>query len=157
MRSRRFALDDRLPEIAKLPAPDEPVEVASEEDLDVDAVGAASLACLAPLPIRQHLAHDGAFEIQVELGEVEVRSECLSDRPVGVSFEDEGSWLVLPGDAVLVEEPCQLALDRVGELRRRDARTGRLADDPPDRARRHAVSSARGSPSPDASGRTSLA
>ena len=65
--------------------------------------------------MRERLAHDGAFDVHVELGEEEVGGERLVHGAVACTLEHERVWLVLPLDPVLVEDARELPLDRVGE------------------------------------------
>ena len=96
----------------------EPLEVALVEELDLDVrVPLAQLAKLAVLPGDERLLHQGDLDVQILLGEVEVRRERFGDAAVLVLFEDERSRLVLPGHAVVVQHLGALELGLVREPR----------------------------------------
>src|SRR5262249_16543805 len=99
----------------KPPATGKPVEVTSVEDLHRDAGLAASPQRLAPLAVRQRLAHDGALDVEVEVGKVEVGRQGLANAARPVALEDERMRLVQPRDPVCVENACELTLDGMRE------------------------------------------
>lgn len=73
---------------------------------------------LSDLPV--FLRHEALLlccelDVEVVLGEVEVRGEGLGDSPEIVPLQGEGGRFVLPGHAVEGEEPGKLALALVGE------------------------------------------
>jgi hypothetical protein len=61
------------------------------------------------------LVHGGDLHEQVVLGEVEVRCEELGRVAIGVEGDRETLGLVLPGDAVEIEEEGELPLTVVSE------------------------------------------
>src|SRR5262249_26967437 len=90
-----------------------PQSVALSETLDVAAVEelhanmrieALNLAQLAVLARDERLLHHRHFDEEVLLGEVEVGRECADDPPLLVALEHERLRLVVPGDAVVVED-----------------------------------------------------
>src|SRR5689334_15777683 len=87
------------------------LDVAPVEELDPNL--RVTLAELAELPVLardERLLHHGHLDIEVLLREVEVRRERVRDAPVGRFFERERMRLVLPRDAVEVEQACAFAL-----------------------------------------------
>jgi hypothetical protein len=99
----------------KLPTVAQPQHVAAEHDLDRHAVELARSTRLSALARRERLAHHGELDVQTVPGQEEVRRERLLHAPVGIAREDEGARLVLPADAVLVEDPSQLPFRRMRE------------------------------------------
>ena len=102
----------------QLPACREALDVPPEEDLDVHPASLSSLARLPPLAARVRRAHDRALDVEIELGEEEVWRKGLSHRAVRRALEHEGVRLVEPRDSELVEDTCDLSLDRVRKGRR---------------------------------------
>ena len=80
-------------------------------------IEALNLAELAVLARHERLLHDGDLDEEVLLGKVEVGRERAHDATVLVALEDERLRLVVPGDAVVVEDLRALHLDTVGEPR----------------------------------------
>ena len=66
---------------------------------------------------RVYRAHDRALDVEIELGEEEVWRKGLA-RAVRRALEHEGVRLVEPRDSELVEDTCDLSLDRVRKGRR---------------------------------------
>jgi hypothetical protein len=90
--------------------------VALVEDLAVDvAVMFFEEPDLAVLLGDEFLVHRGDLDEQVFVGNVEVGGEERDGRTVGVEFDGEGRRLVLPGEAVEIEESCELPLAVVSE------------------------------------------
>ena len=85
----------------------------------------------AQLPVllrHEALPHRGQLDVGIQPREVEVRGEHLGDS-VAVPLQGEGARLILPLDAVEVQDPCELLLAGVHEgtgrmLRARDRRRG---------------------------------
>ncbi len=75
------------------------------------------LAELAVLACHERLLHDGDLDEQVLLREIEVGSERTDDAAIVVALENEGVGLVVPRNAVVVEDLGALDLDTVGEPR----------------------------------------
>src|SRR5262249_115127 len=94
------------------------LEVAPVEHGDDLAVEQAQLPDLLVLAVRVRLPHRRALDVGVGVREVEVGRERLPQAPVVVVLELERVRLVLPGDAVRVEELGHLLLGRMGETRR---------------------------------------
>ena len=93
------------------------VDIALVEETDVDlGIQLLQPSELAVLLRDQALAHRGQLEVQVEIREIEVRREHFADLAV-LLVQDERPWLVLPGDAVEVQDARELALARVSEER----------------------------------------
>ena len=91
-------------------------EVAGVEQLDPDVrVELAQAAQLAVLLAHELLLERGELDVQVEVGEVEVRREALDHLAAHRPADRERVGLVLPADLVEVEDPRQLRLARVGE------------------------------------------
>ena len=96
----------------------EPLDVPSVEELHTDVrVQPLDLAQLSVLPGDEGLLHDGDLDEEVLLGEVEVGRERADHAAVRVALENEGVRLVVPRDAVVVEDLCALNLDTVREPR----------------------------------------
>src|SRR5262245_22492658 len=108
--------DRRTREGRDVPARGETVEVAAERDLDDAARSLAGLPGLSPLAPGQRLTHHGATDVHGDRGEEEVRREAFADVPQLVALEDERVRLVLPCDAVLVEQARELPLDGMSEV-----------------------------------------
>jgi len=98
--------------------------VALRESLDVPPVEelhahvgieALNLAKLAVLARHERLLHDRDLDEEVLIREVEVGRESTDDTSVPVPLEDEGVGLVVPRNAVIVEDLGALDLDPVGE------------------------------------------
>ena len=149
--SRRGRFQCRRARAAARPGPDDPdrpstramlpvlehqrPEIARVEQLDVDRrVELAQAPQLAVLLAHEPLAECRHLEVEVEVGQVEVRREALDDGPVEVPEDREGVRLVLPADRVEVEDAGHLRLAGVGERRTRLHRrpvypSGRLPGD----------------------------
>src|SRR5215212_9565946 len=79
----------------------QPLDVTLVEELYVHlGVALAQPAQLAVLARHEALLHDRDLEVEVLLGEEEVRRECEQDAALGVLLEHERARLVVPGDAV---------------------------------------------------------
>src|SRR6266536_4929310 len=90
--------------------------VALVDELDTHlGVELLEPACLAVLLRDELLVERRDLDVQVVRGEIEVRGESLRRAPVTVTLERERTRLVLPLDAVEVEELRELALGVVGE------------------------------------------
>ena len=95
------------------------LDIALVEELDLDVrVALLELAELPVLSCDEGLLHRRHLEVQVLLRQVEVGLEGLDDTAVRVLLEHERSRLVLPRDAVVIEDPGALDLDVVDEPRR---------------------------------------
>src|SRR3954453_6375227 len=108
----------RLAELGVALQPEaEAFQISLVEDRDHDVV---ELLCETHLPVlspRRALPHDRALDVGADFGEVEVGSQGLTYVPVLVSKQDELVRLVLPDDAVLVQNPGERFLNRMGEGR----------------------------------------
>src|SRR4051794_14830514 len=98
-----------------------PLEVALVEELDANVrIELPQLAELAVLSRHERLLHDGHLEVQILLRKVEVGCERLHNLPLLVPLEDEGSRLVEPRDAVVVQDlrvlELRLVLEAGGHL-----------------------------------------
>jgi hypothetical protein len=90
--------------------------VALVEELDLDLrVQLSEAPGLAVLLGHQLLVQGGDLDVEVVVGQVEVRAETLDRLVVLVPLEGELSRLVLPGDPVEVEQFGELALRVVRE------------------------------------------
>jgi hypothetical protein len=67
-------------------------------------------ARLAPLALERASVADRALDVDADVRQEEVRDELAA-------LDREPVRLVLPADAVLVEERCELCFDGVRELR----------------------------------------
>ena len=93
-------------------------EVPRVEQLDVEVrVQLAQPAELAVLLADELLAEGRHLEVEVEVGQVEVRREALDDVAIEVPQDREGVRLVLPAHGVEVEDPRHLGLAGVREGR----------------------------------------
>jgi hypothetical protein len=91
--------------------------VALIEDLAPDVgIERAQPADLAVLLRDQLLVEGRDLDVEVELGEVEVRREALSGLAPLVPRDVEGRRFVAPLDRVEVQEPSELALAVVSEV-----------------------------------------
>ena len=94
----------------------EPLDVPPVEELHAHVgIEALNLAKLAVLARHERLLHDRDLDEEVLLREVEVGREGTDDASVLVPLEDEGVRLVVPRNAVVVEDLGALDLDPVGE------------------------------------------
>src|SRR4029079_16968073 len=92
------------------------LDVALVEELDIHiGIPFFQLAQLAVLARDERLLHHRDLEIEVLLGQVEVRSERLEDATALVDLELERPRLVQPGNAVVVEDLGALELGLVLE------------------------------------------
>ena len=98
---------------------EEAFDVALVEDADLD-VGLllAELADLAVLAGHERLAQCRDLKVEVVVRQVEVGSEGRSGIAVDTPLEHERAGLVVPGDALGIEEFGDPALRIVGELHR---------------------------------------
>src|SRR5262245_32916228 len=107
-----------MSELRQPPALGEALEVATKQDLDVRSGSLSREPHLAALPAGQRLTHHGALEVETEIREEEVGRKGLADLSVLVTLEHERVGLVLPRDAVCVEDAGECTLDGVRELGR---------------------------------------
>src|SRR5688500_17945368 len=125
---------------------DEREVVALIEDLAPDLrIALAQLTDLPVLPGDELLVQRGDLDVEVELREEEVRGEATHHVALTVPFDVERCRLVVPDDAVEVEQLGELALGSVGETDRFalgeglqrgcDRGHGSRAHDPPAAAR----------------------
>jgi hypothetical protein len=63
------------------------------------------------------LLERGQLHVEVDLRQVEVGRERLDDLAVGVPGDGKDVWFVSPCDTVEVEDPRQLCIARVSEVR----------------------------------------
>ena len=111
---------------------EEPQVVALVQQLDVDVrVELAEGAHLAVLLRHQVLAQRRQLDVGVDVGQVEVGRERFEDF-VAVGAKGEGARLVLPGDAVEVEDAARTLLRSRG-------RSGRRALSSPPRVQRRCL------------------
>jgi hypothetical protein len=90
--------------------------VALIEDLALDVrMELLKLADLLVLLGHQLLIHGGDLDEQIVVGEIEVGGEELDGLPFLVG-DGEAAWLVVPRNAVEVEEKSELPLAVVSEL-----------------------------------------
>src|SRR5207247_1076962 len=93
-------------------------EVAGVEEFDADVgIQLVDATELAVLLADELLAEGRHLEIEVEVGQPEIRREALDDHTVQVPQDRERVGLVLPADPVEVEDPAHLGLAGVGERR----------------------------------------
>ena len=90
-------------------------EIPSVEKGDQDTMQLLSQADLPVFTRRLRLAHDRALDVRPDLGEEEVRRERFAHLAILVPPQDKLVWLVLPGDAVLIEEQCESPFNRMGK------------------------------------------
>jgi hypothetical protein len=93
----------------------EPDEITPVHDLDDHAEALTQLAVLAVLPRDEPLIHARAFDVHVEVRQVEVRRTGFDYLPFA-PLEDERPGLVAPLDPEPIEHLGERALDGMGEL-----------------------------------------
>jgi hypothetical protein len=81
-------------------------------DVRVELANPAELPILLP---HELLAQGRHLEVAVEVRQPEVGGEALDDRPVEVPQDRKRVWLVLPANAVEVEDPGHLGLAGMSE------------------------------------------
>src|SRR6266481_6394697 len=97
----------------------QPFQIPFVEELHLDVrIPLAELPQLAVLARDERLLHDGQLDVEILVGEVEVGRERLEHAALRVLLEDEGPRLVLPRDAVIVEDLRALELRLAREARR---------------------------------------
>ena len=93
------------------------LQVLLVKHLDVDVrIDLAQQPDLAVLLGHQRLLHGGQLDVQVELRQVEVRREGLQHASRRVPRDGEAVRLVLPGDAVEIEQVGEDLFARMGKL-----------------------------------------
>jgi hypothetical protein len=81
------------------------------EDLAPDLrVALAQPADLSVLLRDELLVQGRDLDIEIELGEVEVRGESLDDVAITIPVDREGGRFVVPTDLIEVEQPGELSL-----------------------------------------------
>jgi hypothetical protein len=97
----------------------EALDIATIEELDPDVrIQPAQLPQLPILSSHERLFHHRHLDEEILLREIEVGRERAYDAALLVSVQDEGVRLVIPGDAVVVEDLRALELDAIREARR---------------------------------------
>ncbi len=95
----------------------EPFEITTIQELDLNSgVTKPELSQLAILPCHERLPHDSHLDVEVYVGQVEIRCHCLGHAATVVAFENERPRFIFPGDTLLVEHACVLELDRMRKL-----------------------------------------
>src|SRR5690242_5560442 len=96
----------------------QPFQIPLVEELHLDVrISRAELPQLAVLAGDERLFHDGQLDVEVLVREVEVGRERLEHAALRILLEDEGPRLVLPRDAVVVEDLRALELRLTREAR----------------------------------------
>jgi hypothetical protein len=93
----------------------EPVEVATVEQRNRDAVALLQLLDLAALLPEQRDALHRALDVHILIREIEIGRDRFGHTAVRVSLEDERPRLVEPRDPVRVQHLCELSLDLMCE------------------------------------------
>lgn len=109
-------LGNRPPELFEVPVLSDLHELVSGQHPDGDSEDIAQLTHLASLPGGERLTHHRALDVEVKLGQIEVRREGLAYRAVRIAFEHECVRLVQPRDPMSVVQARELTLDRMCKL-----------------------------------------
>jgi 3',5'-cyclic-AMP phosphodiesterase len=96
----------------------ETLDVTPVKELHADVgIEALHFAQLAVLTCYEGLLHDGDLDEEVLFRQIEVGRERTHDPAFLVPLENERVGLIVPRDAVVIEDLCALNLDTVGEPR----------------------------------------